>query len=73
MECINEDCIEETENVGGLCKACMGLAQKRAGLTRQAAKKHRQGVQKARQRVFNAKIDKDTEGLADGSDKAVAA
>jgi len=48
MECINEDCIEETENAGGLCKACMGLAQKRAELTRQAAERHRQGAQNRR-------------------------
>jgi len=52
MECINEDCIEETDNAGGLCKACMGLAQKRAELTRQAAERHRQGAQKQHERRF---------------------
>jgi len=35
--CINEDCCEYTENIGGLCPACMGLAQKRAEATRKAA------------------------------------
>jgi len=36
-ECLNEDCYEYTENIGGLCPACMGMAQKRAEETRKAA------------------------------------
>jgi len=36
-ECLNEDCYEYTENIGGLCSACMGMAQKRAEETRKAA------------------------------------
>jgi len=52
-ECINEDCIESTENIGGLCKACMGLAQKRAEATREAAKRYSEKQQDGCQRVLS--------------------
>jgi len=51
-ECLNEDCYEYTENIGGLCPACMGLAQKRAEETRKAYERAQRKPLKPRGRVF---------------------
>jgi len=50
IECINEGCDEYTENIGGLCPACMGKAQKRAEETR---KYSNEALQNRSQRILS--------------------